>query len=51
LKTREILDFWPEMRGFKEKTARNAAAFRGFLTLKTPFLGKTDSVLEVSNRL
>jgi hypothetical protein len=46
-----MLDVCPEMSGFKEKTARNAAAFRGFLTLKTPFLGKTDSVSEFSNRL
>jgi len=46
-----MLDFWPETRGFKEKTARNAAAFRGFLTPKPPFLVKTDSISEFSNRL
>jgi hypothetical protein len=51
LKTGEMLDVWPEMSGFKEKTARKAAAFRGFLTPKTPFLDKIDSVSEFSNRL
>jgi hypothetical protein len=46
-----MLDIWPEMSGFKEKTARNASAFREFLTPETPFLGITDSVSEFSNRL
>ena len=51
MKTEEMLGFWPEMSGFQEKTARKAAAFPGFLMPKTPFLGKTDSVSEFSNRL
>jgi len=50
LKTGEMLDVCPEMSGFKEKTAGNAAAFPGFLTPKPPFLGKTDSVSEFSNK-
>ncbi len=46
LKTGEMLDYWLEMRDFKEKTARKAAAFRGFLTPKAPVLVKTDSISE-----
>jgi hypothetical protein len=51
LKTGEMLDVWPEIGDFKERTAKKASAFRGFLTPKTPFLGITDSVSEFSNRL
>ncbi|MCI8386446.1 MAG: hypothetical protein HFE95_08440 [Acutalibacter sp.] len=40
MKTGEMLDVCPEMSGFKEKTAGNAAAFPGFFDAEATISGQ-----------